>query len=97
MKLFSIRNPESVENSEYMVLADDHQQAAELYVQNIFDEGISVDEEELADQGSLEVTKLGDVAGGARILAWEDMDKQTVELADIKAWGQIAERDGFEL
>lgn len=58
MQLFMVGHHDTVEDSFWRVAAESPEQAAQLYIQAMIDEEISVDEEELADLGELEVQTL---------------------------------------
>jgi hypothetical protein len=67
-----VRVPDSLENSDWIVVAPDAEAAARLYVSGVIGDVLSVDVEELAGSGRLEVDLVdGAASGEARLVVWE--------------------------
>lgn len=72
LNLYSVRVPRSAEDSGYLVVATTAQAAATRYVQSVRGEAISVDEEEMEDEGALYVDHVGrDAEGPEGIVGWD--------------------------
>ncbi|WP_299821496.1 hypothetical protein [uncultured Jannaschia sp.] len=59
LQLYSVRVPRSTEDSEYYVVASNPAAAVDTYLREVLDEGISMDEEEMAEEGWLYVDLVG--------------------------------------
>lgn len=88
----SIRIPQSAENTEYFVDAETPAEAADLFVQAIVDEAISVDCAELFDARRVEVTRLPPVGQNARVVNWEETADVLITLDDIPAFSAAIAR-----
>lgn len=86
MQLFMVGHHDTVEDSFWRVAAESPEQAAQLYIQAMIDEEISVDEEELADLGELEVqTLIPEMPAAPGVIQWCHR-RTRIALEDIDAW-----------
>jgi|TARA_R110000850_G_scaffold97018_1_gene202700 hypothetical protein len=94
MKLFKVGNRETIEDSQWRVAADSPAQAAELYVEAMFDEEISVDEGEIEDLGKIEVqANSAEMPSEPGVIQWSDDPITTFQLEDIEAWNKARHSD----
>lgn len=84
--------PGSEENSDFMVDASSPEQAADLYVQAIVDERISVIASELFDARWVVVTTSPGVGHDARVVNWEETVETPVSVEDIPAFTSAVAR-----
>ena len=107
MKLYSVRVPRSVEDTEYLIVAKNADAAAEAYVQGIIDDELSVDAGEVAEAGELYVDLVNPaIEGPARTLSWGStelvarslapIEKAKLSLSGIDVWQKHLEDEGIE-
>lgn len=94
MKRFEVMVPESVENSSFLVNAESHEDAAEIYVRAVLAEDISVDEGEMEDAGRVRVIAHGETMERG-IVPWDGEDRE-VALDGLVAWAERPQ-DGYGL
>lgn len=92
MTRHSIRIPQSAENTEYFVDAETPAEAADLFVQAIVNEAISVDCADLFDARRVEVTRLPPVGQTARVVNWEETTDMQISVDDIPAFSAAIAR-----
>ena len=82
----SVRIPNSEENSEWFVDAHSPEQAADIYVQAIVDEKISVMASDLFEAWRVEVTALPALRAEPGLIGWEDVITIRVSVDEIPAF-----------
>ena len=86
MKFYEVKAPSTLEDSAWNVVAESPDQAAAFYVKAALAEEISVDLEEIADGGTLRVTRLVAMGRGPGLVPWEDTAEVIFRLADLPDW-----------
>lgn len=86
LKRFMISIPDSAEDTSWFVDASSPEAAAELYVSAALDERISVDLEEMEDEGELRVWQLPDISSDPGILDWMGLKEKRLPLESIEIW-----------
>ncbi|ETX13328.1 hypothetical protein OCH239_10825 [Roseivivax halodurans JCM 10272] len=90
MKLYMVGHRETVDDSHWRVAAESPKQAAELYVQAMLDQAISVDEGEFEDIGEIEVKEEYEVMPTEPgVIQWSDETIETFDLEEFEAWNKI--------
>lgn len=107
-KFYIVRVPDSLENSDWIVVAPDAEAAARLYVSGVIGDVLSVDVEELAGSGRIEVDLVhGSASGEARLVVWESetaglnlqvtpIETETVSLDLFEEWTSHLEDVGLD-
>jgi hypothetical protein len=109
-KIYMVRVPDSLENSDWIVVAPDAEAAARLYVDGVIGETLSVDAEEMAAAGVLEVDMLNrEAEGEPRVIDWggeevrmihglhpAPIETETVSLDLFQEWTSHLEDVGLE-
>jgi hypothetical protein len=107
LNLYSVSVPNSMENSEWYVVARDVTHAAEIYTQGVLDDILSVDMGEMEDEAELKVELVGKNAKGApRWIGWDSgetitrrmisYEVESVALADLANWSEYQAGDEME-
>lgn len=94
LKRFEVMVPDSVENSSFLVNAESHEEAADIYVRAVLEEQISVDGGEMEDAGRVRVIAHGETMERG-IVPWDGEDRE-VALDSLTAWA-AREKDGYGL
>lgn len=101
-KIFSVRPVETmVFDCEYMVLAEDAQEAADLWIEGILAEDLAADLGEVCDpkalERGLELREPLSVSleGPARVIQWDELPRMIVSITEAKAWKE-ALANGFD-
>lgn len=108
--LYSVRVPRSAEDSEWLVAAKSSEAAAQLYIEGVIAEDLSVDAQELAEAGELYVDLISiEDAGLARVIDWSSPEairrqvkpivKSTLSLDGLEifgVWTAHLEAEGLE-
>lgn len=84
--------PGSEENSDFMVDATSPEEAADLYIQAIVDERISVIASEIFDARWLVVTTAPSVGESARVIGWKETRETRICVDDVPAFTNAVER-----
>lgn len=96
MKLYMISIPESQDDTAAVIRAVDGNQAANFYVEAMFEGRIlACDGEELEQAGAIRVMCSLDDNGGPGLLAYDQPEVDTVNLEDIPAWNEALAK-GYE-
>ncbi|HDZ53515.1 hypothetical protein LCGC14_0044710 [marine sediment metagenome] len=107
LNLYSVSVPNSMESSDWYVVARDATHAAEIYTQGVIDEKISVDAWEMDGARSLTVQWVGkNATGEPRWIDWGSTNTITmrltpyevdlVALADLANWNDFQKEQGLE-
>lgn len=95
---FMVEVPDSSENTSWFIDASSMEQAADLYVAAALGERISVDLEEMEDEGRLRVFGLPDLSTTETVLDWTEIADHKILLEDLPAWQTyLAEGEGPEI
>jgi len=107
LNLYSVSVPNSMESSDWYVVARDATHAAEIYTQGVIDEAISADPWEMDGAGSLTVQWVGkNATGDPRWIDWGSTNTITmrltpyevelVALKDLENWNEYRKEEGYE-
>lgn len=86
LKIYLVCAANTLEDSSWHVVAEDHDAAAEAYVKAALEEHISVDIEDIAEGGFLIVNRISDMSRGPGIIDWEDTAEINIMLESVPAW-----------
>jgi hypothetical protein len=97
-RIHIVRVPDSLENSDWVVVAPDAETAARLYVAGVIDDVLSVDSGEMAAAGVLEVDLVHmEATGEPRVIEWDSDEIRIIHgLRSTPLETEEVALDGFE-
>jgi hypothetical protein len=95
LKLFGVEIRSSKNDSQYLVRAQNADDAVSCYLDRVINGHISVDPSDVADCGALRVITYPEKAGHPGMLSWEDISTDIVDIQDYAVWTD-AIANGFD-
>lgn len=84
---FLVRIPKSEEDTDFIVIADSPQEAAEIYITSaLIEDNLTISVDDLLASGKITTHQLPDPKGKSRIASWHNITRTEIGLEDIAAW-----------